>query len=156
MAYTQDDYLKDMLLIQMDDSDLEAKARVSMYRAGRYDKLNAMYGKGNENSCEDDPEYNILQNKIQQIDWQISAAQNVWLYTPSGEHKLWNERYQYYLSVKDKGEQKKDELRREYLDKKAKDDERKRKEAEEKAAPMKVLLFIFIMLGLVWLFSFAK
>lgn len=142
MAYTQDDYLKDLLLIQMNDADLEAKARVSMYRAGRYDKLNAMYGKDNDDSPEDDPKYNILQNQIRQIDWQISSAQNVWLYTPSGEHELWNERYQYYLRVKDEGERKKEQLSKEYWEKKMAE-----ARIQEKAEARDALLFFAFIVG---------
>lgn len=148
MAYTQDDYLKDLLLAQMDD-DLEAKARVSMYKAGRYDKLNAMTAQDAGGRPEDDPAYNMLKAKIEQIDWQISMAQGVWLHTPSGEHDLWNERHQFYLKTKEEGEAKKAELEKEYWDKKLAE-ARKQEKAETRDA---LLFFVFIVGGCILLLA---
>lgn len=146
MAYTQDDYLRDRILAQMDD-DLEAKARVSMYKAGRYDKLNAMIAQDEGERPEDDPAYNMLQEKIEQIDWQISMAQGVWLHTPSGEHELWNERYQYYVKTRDEGEAKKEQLRKEYWDKK----EAEGRERTERNNRDTIMYFMLVICGIILL-----
>ena len=148
MAYTRDDYLRDLAIVKLGDGfeKMDAEMRVKLYEAGRYTQLNALL-KEDEASIEGDVEYNILQSQIKQIDWQISLAMNIWLNTPTGEHELSNERYQFWVKTRDEGEAKKAQLEREYWAK---------KEAEERGKAARdtrdsLLFFAFIIGGIILL-----
>ena len=119
MAYTQDDYLKDLMTIKLGDGyeKMEAQQRVKFYEAGRYTQLNALIAQQNEEDS--DPDYDLYERQVEQIDEKINAAMQIWLNTPAGNHALWMQRSQEYDRIKKDGEARKEELFKEYQKKAA-------------------------------------
>ena len=148
MAYTRDDYLKDLAIVKLGDGfeKMDAEMRVKLYEAGRYTQLNALL-KEDEDSFEDDREYNILQSQLEQIDWQISMAMRIWLNTPSGEHDLWNEHHQLWLKTKAEGEAKKAQLEKEYWAKKEAAKKKAEEERRERELPLRLFLYLLGIVG---------
>lgn len=119
MAYTQDDYLKDLMTIKLGDGyeKMEAQQRVKFYEAGRYTQLNALIAQQNEEDS--DPDYDLYERQVEQIDKKINAAMQIWLNTPADNHALWMQRSQEYDRIKKDGEARKEELFKEYQKKAA-------------------------------------
>ena len=119
MAYTQDDYLKDLMTIKLGDGyeKMEAQQRVKFYEAGRYTQLNALIAQQNEENS--DPDYDLYERQVEEIDKNINAAMQIWLNTPAGNHALWMLRSQEYDRIKRDGEARKEELFKEYQKKAA-------------------------------------
>ena len=82
MAYTQDDYLKDLMTIKLGDGyeKMEAQARVKLYEAGRYTQLNTLIAEQNKENT--DLDYELYERQAEQIDKQINTAMQIWLNTP--------------------------------------------------------------------------
>lgn len=146
MAYTQDDYLKDLMIVRLGDGleKTEAQVRVRLYEAGRYTQLNALVDSQSEDS---DLEYDLYERQVKQIDDRINIAQRVWLNTPSGEHELWMKRSKEFEKIREEGEAQKKELWKEYLNKKEAE-ARKQEKAEARDA---LLFFAFIVGGIILL-----
>lgn len=146
MAYTQDDYLRDLMIVQLGDGceKTEAQVRVRLYEAGRYTQLNALIDSQEEDS---DPEYDLYERRVKQIDDRINMAQRIWLNTPSGEHELWMKRSQEYDRIRDEGEAQKKQLWKEYWGKKE-SEARKQEKAETRDS---LLFFAFIVGGIILL-----
>lgn len=142
MAYTRDDYLKDLMIVQMGDGceKTEAQVRVRLFEAGRYAQLNALVDSQTEEDR--DPEYDLYERRVKQIDDRINMAQTIWLSTPSGEHELWMKRNQEYVRIRDEGTAQKEQLRKEYWDKKEAEARR-----QEKAEVRDSLLFFAFIVG---------
>lgn len=148
MAYTRDDYLKDLMIVQMGDGceKTEAQVRVRLYEAGRYTQLNALVDSETEDS---DSEYNLYERRVKQIDDRINMAQRIWLNTPSGEHELWMKRNQEYVKIRDEGTAQKEQLWKEYWGKK----EAEEREKAKRDARDAVLFFVFIVGGCILLLA---
>lgn len=114
MAYTQDDYLKDLMTIKLGDGyeKMEAQARVKLYEAGRYTQLNTLITEQNKENT--DLDYELYERQAEQIDKQINTAMQIWLNTPASDHELWMQRNQEFDKIKKEGEARKEELFKEY------------------------------------------
>lgn len=146
MAYTQDDYLRDLMIVQLGDGceKTEAQVRVRLYEAGRYTQLNALIDSQEEDG---DPEYDLYERRIKQIDDRINMAQRIWLNTPSGEHELWMKRSQEYDRIRDEGEAQKKQLWKEYWDKKEAEERERAKRNNSDA----IMYFMLVISGIILL-----
>ena len=115
MAYTRDDYRKDLEIIRFgaDGPELvEAQMRVKLYEAGRYEQLNALVDRGSE----EDRAHDRLMDQLQKIDDDVSKSMQAWLNTPSNEHELQQQRHDEYVRKRNDAERQKAQLERDYYD----------------------------------------
>lgn len=155
MAYTHDDYLRDLQIAQLGSGyeQGEAKMRVRLFEAGRYTQLEAMIAREMEENK--DLDFELYEKQVEMIYERTNQAMQIWLNTPSGNQELWMRRMEEYEKIREEGDREKELLWQQYLNKKEEDTREKRQREKERALPWKVLMYIFIGLGILWYLDFC-
>lgn len=113
MSYSREDYRRDLQILSLGAKGVEAteaQLRVRLYEAGRYDQLNALVNQKSESEIAHD---RLLQ-QMQRIDDDVFQSLQLWLNTPSNDHKLFQQRKEQYDQKRAAAEAQKAQLKEEY------------------------------------------
>lgn len=113
MSYTREDYRRDLQILSLGAKGVEAteaQLRVRLYEAGRYEQLNALVNQKSEPEIAHD---RLLQ-QMQRIDDDVFQSLQLWLNTPSNDHKLFQQRKGQYDQKRAAAEEQKARLKDAY------------------------------------------
>lgn len=116
MSYSREDYRRDLQILSLGAKGVEAteaQLRVRLYEAGRYDQLNALVNQKSESEIAHD---RLLQ-QMQRIDDDVFQSLQLWLNTPSNDHKLFQQRKEQYDQKRAAAEEQKARLKEAYEEK---------------------------------------
>lgn len=113
MSYTREDYRRDLQILNLGAKGVEAteaQLRVRLYEAGRYDQLNTLVNQ----KSEDEITHDRLLQQLQRIDDDVFQSLQLWLNTPSNDHKLFQQRMEQYDQKRAAAEEQKARLKAAY------------------------------------------